>query len=152
MFCAPASGQAEERYYLSEYSATERAAGLHLPALAFAHESRSERGSAGYWTSFTSPGCCWGWASGCLGQRLGSSGCSSSGNTARRGPPSSGQQHQRAAPRLPLMPAGGAGVLQLVTHHRRGADGTSSGGLYDVAADVSAASALGVAGCAGRAS
>eukprot|EP00879_Flechtneria_rotunda_P019127 GHRR01020082.1.p1 GENE.GHRR01020082.1~~GHRR01020082.1.p1 ORF type:complete len:366 (+),score=106.30 GHRR01020082.1:164-1261(+) len=46
MCCGPQSGQTEERYYLAEYSSIERAAGLHLPALAFAHQSRSERVSA----------------------------------------------------------------------------------------------------------
>lgn len=43
MCCPPQSGTSEERYYIAEYSMNERAAGLHLPALAFAHESRSER-------------------------------------------------------------------------------------------------------------
>jgi hypothetical protein len=43
MFCAKQPGMSEEHYYISEYSSGERAAGLHLPALAFAHEARSER-------------------------------------------------------------------------------------------------------------
>jgi hypothetical protein len=47
MFCAKQPGMSEERYYISEYSSGERAAGLHLPALAFAHEARSERDAAG---------------------------------------------------------------------------------------------------------
>jgi hypothetical protein len=46
MFCASQPGTSEERYYISEYSSGERAAGLHLPALAFAHEARSERDMA----------------------------------------------------------------------------------------------------------
>ncbi|KAF6255678.1 high-affinity nitrate transporter 2.1-like protein [Scenedesmus sp. NREL 46B-D3] len=46
MFCAKQPGMSEERYYINEYSSGERAAGLHLPALAFAHEARSERDAA----------------------------------------------------------------------------------------------------------
>ncbi|KAF8054878.1 NRT2.2 [Scenedesmus sp. PABB004] len=49
LFCGPSPGASEERYYLSEYSPAERVAGLHLPALGFAHEARSER---------PPPGCC----------------------------------------------------------------------------------------------
>lgn len=42
----------EERYYIAEYTMNERAAGLHLPALAFAHETRSER------DTHSEVGCC----------------------------------------------------------------------------------------------
>ncbi|WIA21146.1 hypothetical protein OEZ85_005456 [Tetradesmus obliquus] len=41
MFTSSQPGTSEERYYISEYNSGERAAGLHLPALAFAHEARS---------------------------------------------------------------------------------------------------------------
>jgi len=37
------AGGGEELYYLSEYTPAERAAGLHVDALRFAHEARSER-------------------------------------------------------------------------------------------------------------
>jgi len=44
MFCAAKSGVTEEDYYLAEYSAEERATGLHANSLKFAFESRSQRG------------------------------------------------------------------------------------------------------------
>jgi hypothetical protein len=44
MVCGPAKGASEEAYYLSEWSQAERADGLHVAALAFAYEAKSERG------------------------------------------------------------------------------------------------------------
>jgi len=44
MLCKPRQGCSEESYYLSEWTQSERAQGLHLPALAFAYEAKSERG------------------------------------------------------------------------------------------------------------
>jgi hypothetical protein len=41
--CAPNPSVTEERFYLSEYSNTERAEGAHLAVLAFAHEAHRER-------------------------------------------------------------------------------------------------------------
>jgi hypothetical protein len=46
MLCRPRQGCSEESYYLSEWSQAERAEGLHIPALAFAFETKSERGRA----------------------------------------------------------------------------------------------------------
>jgi hypothetical protein len=46
MLCRPNQGSSEEAYYLGEWSQAERASGLHLQALAFAHEAKSERGWA----------------------------------------------------------------------------------------------------------
>lgn len=44
MVCRPQQGCSEESYYLKEWSQSERAEALHLPALAFAYEAKSERG------------------------------------------------------------------------------------------------------------
>lgn len=44
MFAAGKPGVTEEDYYVSEYTAEERAQGLHNNSLKFAHESKSERG------------------------------------------------------------------------------------------------------------
>lgn len=44
MFFGPRKGVSEEDYYLSEYTAEERAQGLHSASLKFAYESRSQRG------------------------------------------------------------------------------------------------------------
>lgn len=43
MISAPEPQLTEEVYYLSEYSPAERAAGLHIDSLKFAHQSRSQR-------------------------------------------------------------------------------------------------------------
>jgi NNP family nitrate/nitrite transporter-like MFS transporter len=43
MFTGPRKGVTEEDYYLAEYSAEERAQGLHSLSLKFAYESRSQR-------------------------------------------------------------------------------------------------------------
>lgn len=45
--CGPKSNVTEERFYLSEYSNAERAAGAHLTVLAFAHEAHRERDPVG---------------------------------------------------------------------------------------------------------
>jgi MFS transporter, NNP family, nitrate/nitrite transporter len=44
LFRGAKSGVTEEDYYLSEYTAEERAAGLHSASVKFAYESRSQRG------------------------------------------------------------------------------------------------------------
>jgi NNP family nitrate/nitrite transporter-like MFS transporter len=44
MFCGPKAGVTEEDYYYSEYTAKEREEGLHLAAMKFANESKSQRG------------------------------------------------------------------------------------------------------------
>jgi len=44
MFGKAKEGVSEEDYYLAEYTAEERAAGLHTDSLKFAYESRSQRG------------------------------------------------------------------------------------------------------------
>lgn len=43
MLCSPRQGCSEESYYLGEWTQAERAHGLHLRALAFAYEAKSER-------------------------------------------------------------------------------------------------------------
>jgi hypothetical protein len=45
--CGPNPSVTEERFYLSEYSTAERAAGVHLAVLAFAHEAHRERDPIG---------------------------------------------------------------------------------------------------------
>lgn len=47
LFCGPNPSVTEERFYLSEYSNAERAAGAHLTVLAFAHEAHRERDPLG---------------------------------------------------------------------------------------------------------
>lgn len=47
MLSGPSRGASEESYYVAEYTVAERAEGVHLSALKFAHESRSQRCSAG---------------------------------------------------------------------------------------------------------
>lgn len=54
--CAPNPSVTEERFYLSEYSNAERAAGAHLAVLAFAHESHRERDPHG-WKGCGRDGC-----------------------------------------------------------------------------------------------
>jgi hypothetical protein len=43
MLRQPQPGASEEAYYVSEYTVAERAQGVHLGALKFAHETRSQR-------------------------------------------------------------------------------------------------------------
>jgi hypothetical protein len=45
MWCRAKRGASEEGYYLAEFTQEERARGAHLSALAFAYESRSNRGA-----------------------------------------------------------------------------------------------------------
>lgn len=52
MFCAAKPGITEEDYYCAEYTAAERAEGLHNNSLKFAMESKSERG----WNSASGKG------------------------------------------------------------------------------------------------
>ena len=44
MFSPAKDGVTEEDYYLAEYSAEEKATGLHSESMKFAFESKSERG------------------------------------------------------------------------------------------------------------
>jgi hypothetical protein len=87
--CAPNPSVTEERFYLSEYSNAERAAGAHLAVLAFAHEAHRERdphggkgcgrdGCSSVLPRMQLPACCC-----CPGQGSGPSASrSSSGNPA----------------------------------------------------------------------
>jgi NNP family nitrate/nitrite transporter-like MFS transporter len=43
MLQSPQPGASEEAYYVAEYTVPERARGVHLGALKFAQESRSQR-------------------------------------------------------------------------------------------------------------
>lgn len=47
LLCGPNPSITEERFYLSEYTTAERAAGAHLAVLAFAHEAHRERDPQG---------------------------------------------------------------------------------------------------------
>ncbi len=47
MLSGPSHGVSEESYYVAEYTVAERAEGVHLSALKFAHESRSQTCPAG---------------------------------------------------------------------------------------------------------
>jgi hypothetical protein len=87
LMCGPNPSITEERFYLSEYTTAERAAGAHLAVLAFAHEAHRERDPQGArrWScqgilpSLQPPGClaqcC------CCGQAQQSSGSSSSNSS-----------------------------------------------------------------------
>jgi hypothetical protein len=68
----------EEKFYLSEYSSAQRAAGAHLQVLAFAHEAHSERdpkAQAATWGRLVLP-CSLAWC-GCCCHRSAASGSKS---------------------------------------------------------------------------
>jgi hypothetical protein len=64
MLSGPSHGASEESYYVAEYTVAERAEGVHVSALKFAHESRSQRCPAGRGNG------------GCTSDERGTAGCS----------------------------------------------------------------------------